>query len=87
MLNQENEGNSEWLEHGFSCGSDGKEFPCHAGDLGWADSPALGNVNPLQYSYPAMILEPKKVKSVIVSIVSPSICHEVMGPDVIIFIF
>ena len=29
----------------------------------------------------AVILEPKKIKSVTVSIVSPSICHEVMGPD------
>ena len=29
----------------------------------------------------AMILEPKKIKSVTVSIVSPSICHEVMGLD------
>ena len=27
----------------------------------------------------AVILEPKKMKSVIVSIVFPSICHEVMG--------
>ena len=27
----------------------------------------------------AVILEPKKIKSVTVSIVSPSICHEVMG--------
>ena len=27
-----------------------------------------------------MILQPKKIKSVTVSIVSPSICHEVMGP-------
>ena len=26
-------------------------------------------------------LDPKKIKSVTVSIVSPSICHEVMGPD------
>ena len=33
----------------------------------------------------AVILEPKKVKSVTVSIVSPSICHEVMGPDAMIF--
>ena len=33
-----------------------------------------------------VILEPKKVKSVIVSIVSPSICHEVMGPDTVIFV-
>ena len=28
----------------------------------------------------AVILEPRKIKSVTVSIVSPSICHEVMGP-------
>ena len=28
-----------------------------------------------------VILEPKKLKSVFVSIVSPSICHEAMGPD------
>ena len=35
----------------------------------------------------AVILEPKKIKSVSVSIVSPSICHEVMGPDAMIFIF
>ena len=28
----------------------------------------------------AVILEPKKMKSVMVSIGSPSICHEVMGP-------
>ena len=34
----------------------------------------------------AVILEPKKIKSVTVSIVSPSICHEVMGPDAMIFI-
>ena len=32
----------------------------------------------------AVILEPPKIKSVTVSIVSPSICHEVMGPDAII---
>ena len=30
-----------------------------------------------------MILEPKKIKSVPVSIDSPSICHEVMGLDAI----
>ena len=29
----------------------------------------------------AVILEPPKIKSVTVSTVSPSICHEVMGPD------
>ena len=34
-----------------------------------------------------VILEPKKIKSVTVSIVSPSICHEVMGLDAMIFVF
>ena len=34
-----------------------------------------------------VILEPKKIKFVIVSIVSPSICHEVMGPNAMIFHF
>ena len=34
-----------------------------------------------------MILEPKKIKSVTVSIVSLSICHEVMGPDDMILVF
>ena len=38
-------------------------------------------------SLSAVILEPKKIKSVTVSIVSPSICHEVMGPDTMIFVF
>ena len=35
----------------------------------------------------AVILEPKKIKSVTVSIVSPSICHEVMGLDHTILVF
>ena len=35
----------------------------------------------------AVILEPKKIKSDTVSIVSPSICHAVMEPNVMIFIF
>ena len=35
----------------------------------------------------AVILEPKKIKSVTVSIVSTSICYVVMGPDAMIFIF
>ena len=34
-----------------------------------------------------MILEPKKIKSDTVSTVSPSISHEVMGPDAMIFVF
>ena len=35
----------------------------------------------------AEILEPKKIKSVTGSIVSPSICHEVMGLDAMILVF
>ena len=35
----------------------------------------------------AVILEPKKIKSLTVSIVSPSICHEVKGPDAMILVF
>ena len=35
----------------------------------------------------AVILEPKKIKSATVSTVSPSICHEVMGPDAVILVF
>ena len=37
--------------------------------ISWAQSPS------------AAILEPQKIKSLTVSIVSPSICHEVMGLD------
>ena len=35
----------------------------------------------------AVILEPKKIKSLTVSIVSPSIYHEVMGLDAMILVF
>ena len=35
----------------------------------------------------AVILEPKKIKSITVSTVSLSICHEVMGPDAMILVF
>ena len=35
----------------------------------------------------AVILESKKIKSVIVSVVSPSICYEVIGPDAVILVF
>ena len=35
-------------------------------------------------SLSAVIWEPKEIKSVIVSLVTPSICHEVMGPDAMI---
>ena len=35
----------------------------------------------------AVILEPKKMKSLTVSVVSPSVCHEVMGLDAMILVF
>ena len=35
----------------------------------------------------AVILEAPKIKSLTISIVSPSICHEVMGPDTMISVF
>ena len=34
-----------------------------------------------------LILEPKKIKSLTVSVVFPSICHEVMGLDAMILVF
>ena len=43
--------------------------------ISWVQSPS------------AVILEPPKIKSVTVSIVSPSICHEVIGPDAMILVF
>ena len=43
--------------------------------LSWLQSPS------------AVILEPKKIKSVTISTVSPFICHEVMGPDAMILVF
>ena len=35
----------------------------------------------------AVILEPKNIKSVTVSTVSPSFCHEVVGLDAVILVF
>ena len=43
--------------------------------ISWLQSPSAG------------ILEPKKIKFATVSTVFPSICHEVMGPDAMIFVF
>ena len=34
-----------------------------------------------------VILEPKKIKSVTVSVISPNICHEVMGLDAMLLVF
>ena len=35
----------------------------------------------------AVILEARKIKTLTLSIVSPSICHEMMGPDAMILVF
>ena len=35
----------------------------------------------------AVILESRQIKSATVSTVSPSICHEIMGPDAMLFVF
>ena len=35
----------------------------------------------------AVILKPPEIKSVTISIVSSSICHEVIGPEVMILVF
>ena len=43
--------------------------------ISWLQSPSV------------VTLEPKKIKSVTVSIVSPSIYHEVIGPDAMILVF
>ena len=43
--------------------------------ISWVQSPS------------AVILEPKNIKSDTVSTISPSICHEVMGPDAMILVF
>ena len=43
--------------------------------ISWLESPS------------AVISEPKKIKSVTVSIVSASTCHEMMGQDAMIFVF
>ena len=43
--------------------------------ISWLQSPSI------------VILELKKIKSATISTVSPSISHEVMGPDAMIFVF
>ena len=43
--------------------------------ISWLQSPSI------------VILEPKKINSVTVYIISPSICHEVMGLDAMILAF
>ena len=58
---------------------------------------SVGKVMPLPFnmlsrlvimpSPSAVILEPPKIKSLTVSTVSPSICHEVMGPSAMILVF
>ena len=55
----------------------GHNFPSRSKHLliSWLQSPSV------------VILEPRKIKSDTVSTVSPSISHEVVGPDAMIFVF
>ena len=48
--------------------------------ISWLQSPSA-------VSYWSLILEPQKIKSDTISTLSPSICHEAMGPDAMIFVF
>ena len=48
---------------------------CKRLSISWLQSPS------------AVILEPRKIVTTTISTVSPSICHEVMGPDAMISIF
>ena len=43
--------------------------------------------SPAAYKKSGQILEPKKIKSVTISIFPHLFCHEVMGLDAMIFIF
>ena len=53
----------------------------------WNSGKVTQNLISWLQSPSAVIMDPKKIKSDTVSPVSPSICHEVMGPDAMIFIF
>ena len=59
--------------------------------LSWLDITLLPRNKRLLISWlqspSAVILEPPKIKSATVSTVSPSISHEVMGPDAMILVF
>ena len=82
-----------WKHHGFGytdlCQqSDVSVFLLHCLGLSWLFFPRSKCllISWLK-SLPTVILEPNKIKSVIVSIFSPSICHEVMGPDAMVLVF
>ena len=68
--------------HGGGEGIDRTRAPC--GQHLWGRR-VLGSVGAQAPS--AVILEPQKIKSDTVSTVSPSISHEVMGPEAMIFVF
>ena len=62
-------------------------FNCYQG-LSWLFFPKSKHLLISWLLSPSVvILEPKKIKSVTVSIVSPSICHEVMGLVAMMLVF
>ena len=69
----------------------GKVMSLHFNRLSKLVVPFLPRIKCLLISWlkssSAVILEPKKIKSVTVSIVSRSFCHEVMGLDNMIIVF
>ena len=54
---------------------------------GCKESDTTEPLNWTEQSPSGVILEPPKWKSVTVSIVFPTVCHEVMGPDAMILVF
>ena len=87
----------EWVPYLFSSRSsqprNGTRVSCIAGRFftNWALREALQRSKCLLIPWlqlpSAVILEPNKIKSVIVSTVSPSVCHEVTWLDAMIFVF
>ena len=67
---------------------DGELVGCHLWGHTESDTTEATQQQQRQQQSPsAVILEPKRIKSVTVSIVFPSICHEVMEPDAMILVF
>ena len=57
--------------------------------ISWLQSPSAVILEPPKTKSDTVskFWSPPKIKSVTVSIVSPSICYEVMGPDAMVFVF
>ena len=80
-----------WKHHSFDCAFIGKVMSLFLNTLSRFVIAFLPRSKHLLISWlqspSTVILEPKKIKSVTLTTVSPSICHEVMGLDAMIFMF